>query len=175
LFQNNYFKVERLVNAGYHVEPAVDDPIRTVVVSFPIDVGEGVRTLDDVSMWEQLSVAAFLQRHWADNQVSCTVTFDPATEGMQLNNALEFFQYQLKGISFLPRLPTGAYQQMPYEQMSEKEYVEMSQSLDVLDMEPPVVVGGGGGSGGGAGAAAAAAAAAATVPDKFCDNDSCAI
>jgi hypothetical protein len=41
----------------------------TVVVEFPIDSGEGVRTLDEVSMWEQLGLAAFLQRYWADNQV----------------------------------------------------------------------------------------------------------
>jgi len=39
------------------------------VAEFPIDSGEGVRTLDDVSMWEQLGLAAFLQRFWADNQV----------------------------------------------------------------------------------------------------------
>ena len=64
--------------------------------SFPIDAGEGVRTLNDVSMWEQLSLAAFLQKHWADNQVSCTVTFDPETEGPQLQHALDVYQYQLK-------------------------------------------------------------------------------
>ncbi|CAN0343381.1 unnamed protein product, partial [Phaeothamnion confervicola] len=47
------------------------------VVEVPVDVGAGVRTANEVSMWEQLSFAAFLQRHWSDNQVSCTVTFDP--------------------------------------------------------------------------------------------------
>lgn len=40
-------------------------------------------------MWEQLAFAAFLQRHWADNQVSCTVTFDPEKEGHQLKHALD--------------------------------------------------------------------------------------
>ena len=84
------------------------------MVSFPIDYGDGIRTASSISMWEQLSLAAFLQRHWADNQVSiartgcatelisctqvsCTVTFDPATEGPQLDKALNYFQYQLKG------------------------------------------------------------------------------
>jgi hypothetical protein len=28
-----------------------------------------VRSLDQLSMWEQLSLAAFLQRYWSDNQV----------------------------------------------------------------------------------------------------------
>lgn len=41
----------------------------TVVVEIPIDVGAGVRTSREVSMWEQLSLAAFLQKYWADNQV----------------------------------------------------------------------------------------------------------
>lgn len=41
-----------------------------MVVEVPIDAGEGVRTARDLSVWEQLSFAAFLQRYWADNQVS---------------------------------------------------------------------------------------------------------
>ena len=48
--------------------------------------------------------------------MSCTVTFDPATEADQLKPALELFQYQLKGVSFLPRTESGAYAQMPYVQ-----------------------------------------------------------
>lgn len=41
-----------------------------MVVEIPVDAGEGVRTARDLSMWEQLSFAAFLQRYWADNQAS---------------------------------------------------------------------------------------------------------
>jgi hypothetical protein len=67
-----------------------------VVVTFPVDAGAGVRTLASMSMWEQFSLAALLQRYWADNQVSCTITFDPATEGPQVPHALDYFQYQLK-------------------------------------------------------------------------------
>tara|TARA_R110002050_G_scaffold279443_3_gene426066 strand:+ start:1096 stop:1527 length:432 start_codon:yes stop_codon:yes gene_type:complete len=39
-------------------------------------------------MWEQLNLASFLQEHWADNQVSCTVTFDREQEGSQIEHAL---------------------------------------------------------------------------------------
>ena len=94
-----------------------------MVVEVPVDVGEGVRTLPDVSMWEQLALSAVAQRYWADNQVSSTVTFDPVSEGNQIANALDVFQYQLKGISFLPRLDYGAYPQMPYEAI-DKEWNE---------------------------------------------------
>jgi len=107
--------VPPLEKAGYHVEPCAINPHDTVIVEIPVDVGAGIRTQDELSMWEQLSLAAFLQAYWADNQVSCTVSFDPKTEGSQLPYALDYFQYQLKGISFLPKMETGAYPQMPYE------------------------------------------------------------
>ena len=93
-----------------------------------VDVGEGIRTVSEVPMWEQMALAAFMQRYWADNQVSCTVTFDPETEGKQIANALDYFQYQLKGISFLPKMELGAYRQMPYEEITEKKYNEIVSS-----------------------------------------------
>lgn len=86
-------------------------------------------------MWEQLSLAAFMQRYWADNQVSCTITFDPATEGKQLKAALETFQYQLKGVSFLPQQPQGAYAQMPYEQIDEATYKAKVAKLKPLSLK----------------------------------------
>ena len=62
----------------------------------PVDVGEGIRTAADLSIWEQFSLAAFLQRHWADNQVSCTVTFDPEKEGQENTKCVELFSISLK-------------------------------------------------------------------------------
>ena len=35
----------------------------------------------------------------------------------------DYFQYQLKGISFLPRTEQGAYEQMPYEAITEEQYL----------------------------------------------------
>jgi ribonucleoside-triphosphate reductase len=98
-FAKNSDLVQRLHDAGYHVEPCVGSEDTTVVVDFPVDYGQGVRALSDVSFWEQLSLAAFLQKYWSDNQVSCTITFDPKTEGRHLKHALDYFQYQLKGIA----------------------------------------------------------------------------
>jgi hypothetical protein len=37
------------------------------------------------------------------------------------------FQYQLKGVSFLPRMDLGAYPQMPYEAIPEDDYREVSE------------------------------------------------
>lgn len=118
-----------LIDAGYKVEPAMEDPSGTAVVEVPVQV-TGVRKLDDVSMWEQLELAAFMQRYWADNQVSATVTFKPKEEGYQIARALDMFQYRLKGISFLPKFEAGGvFHQMPYESITEEEYLELNSKL----------------------------------------------
>ena len=124
--------IEPLKKAKYKVEPAFGSEDTTMVVEIPVDVGEGIRTASELSIWEQFSIAAFMQRHWADNQVSCTVTFDPKTEGEQIPHVLNYYQYHLKGISLLPRHELGAYKQMPYESIDEKEYNKQIKRLRKL-------------------------------------------
>ncbi len=121
-----------LKKAGYKIEPAFGSEDATMVVEVPVDVGEGIRTAAELSIWEQFSLAAFLQRHWADNQVSCTATFDPETEADELPHVLNYFQYRLKGISLLPRHELGAYKQMPYEAIDEKTYNKKLKKLSRL-------------------------------------------
>lgn len=106
--------------AGYKTEPDTYTP-NTVCVEVPVNLGPNIRTLSDTTLWEQLSLAALLQKYWADNQVSCTVTFDPKTESKNLKPALDYFQYQLKGVSFLPR-SKESYTQMPYEEINREKY-----------------------------------------------------
>lgn len=147
--------IKPLKKAGYHIEPAYGSEDSTLVVEIPIDVGEGVRSAKDVSLWEQLSLAAFLQKYWADNQVSVTVTFDPAKESDQIEHALNYFQYQLKGVSFLPRHDGGAYKQMPYESIDEATYKSLHKKLRPIDFS----------NAGGEDAAG----------EKYCDSSSCTI
>ena len=147
--------LEPLQKAGYKLEPAFGSEDTTMVVEVPVDVGEGIRTASELSIWEQFSLAAFMQRHWADNQVSCTVTFDPETEANEIAPALNYFQYHLKGISLLPRHDYGAYKQMPYEAIDEKEYNKQVKKLKnltfgVIKNEEAEI-------------------------DKFCNNDTCEI
>lgn len=118
---NDSYLLDRLIKAGYHVEECSMSK-NTMVVEFPVHTGDNIRNTRDVSMWEQLSLAAFMQRWWSDNQVSATITFDPA-EGKHIANALNYFQYQLKGISFLPRLTDDTiYKQIPYEAITKEQY-----------------------------------------------------
>jgi uncharacterized Fe-S cluster-containing radical SAM superfamily protein len=96
-----------------------------------------------------------MQKYWADNQVSCTVTFDPETEGSQIAYALNYFQYQLKGISLLPKSDVGVYRQMPYEEITEEQYHKMVKKLSYLSFRQ--VKGN------------------EAIVDKFCNNDTCEI
>ena len=121
-----------LKKAGYKIEPAYGNEESTVVVEIPVHVGQGIRSDKDVSMWEKLSLAAFMQRYWADNQVSCTVTFDPKTEGFHIAHALNYFQWWLKGISFLPS-SGGNYKQMPYEAITQTKYKQIMSKIKKLD------------------------------------------
>lgn len=125
-------KTSELINplkrAGYKILPAYGNEKATVVVEIPVHAGDNIRKESDVSMWEQLSLAAFMQRFWADNQVSATITFDPKEEGYQIAQALNFFQWQLKGVSFLPR-QSKVYRQMPYEPITEGQYKKIVSRL----------------------------------------------
>ena len=144
--------VKPLQEANYFMEPCVGSENDTIVVEIPIDVGEGIRTINQVSMWEQLSLAANMQRWWADNQVSCTITFNPKTEGCQIANALDYFQYHLKGISFLPKCDYGAFPQMPYEEITEQVYLDRCKDLKPLQIN---------------------SMSEESVGEKFCDGESC--
>lgn len=146
--------IEPLRKAGYYLEPCYGSEDSTVVVEIPVAIAGGVRTVAEVSMWEQLSLAAFIQKYWADNQVSSTITFKKY-EADQIAPALDYFQYQLKGISFLPFTEKGAYRQMPYEAITEEVYKEKAAGLRPLKLRN--------------------VAGEEAEVEKFCNNDSCLI
>lgn len=121
--------MEPIRRSGLHFEDDVVDP-SSCVVEFPVH-NEG-KSLKDVSIWEQVSLAVFLQKYWSDNQVSCTVTFRPE-ESSQIKTILDYFRYDLKAISFLPKLELGAYAQMPYEAITKEKYHILKANITEVD------------------------------------------
>ena len=151
--------LEPLKAAGYHVEKA-ESSASTMVVELPVAFPGNVRPVNEVSIWEQVAMAVFLQKHWADNQVSCTVTFDKDREGDQIKHVLSRYGADLKGISFLP-VSRGAdgtddlsatYAQLPYEPISEERYWEIASGLLPVQFTAPNEE---------------------SVPERFCDGDKC--
>ena len=122
--------IQSCIAAGYTYEVDKFDE-SSIIIEIPVSVK--CRTIKDVSIWEQVELAAFIQKWWADNQVSCTVTFKPE-EAKEIPSILKYHQYNLKAISFLPKTEEGAYLQMPYEAISEGGYNLRMKAIKPLDI-----------------------------------------
>lgn len=142
--------VEKLSAAGYPVETDKYSP-NTVVVSFPVQERDFDRSKDDITLWEQLEIAAQMQQYWADNQVSVTVTFKPS-EAKDIKHALELYETRLKGVSFLP-LENHGYEQAPYETITAEQYESLKAGIIELDTTD----------------------AQHELTSRFCDGDTCVI
>ena len=126
----------------------------TFVVSFPIKEKHFHRSKDEVSIWEQASNASALQKYWADNQVSITVTFKPE-EKRYIKPVLECFEDSLKSISFLMSDPKTIYPQAPYIKITKEHYEKLKRKITDLEY--------------------GTATNTHEVEDSFCDGDTCAV
>ena len=143
--------IDKLENAGYNVEDDKYSP-NTAVVEFPVHEPYYTQGKKNVSLWEQLEIAAQYQYYWADNSVSITVTFKPE-EADQIKSSLELYETRLKAVSFLRHEETG-YEQAPYEPITKKQYEKMIAEIEPLtriDMKEEA------------------------AGSKFCTNDTCTI
>jgi len=140
-----------LREAGYKIEPDHYSP-NTMCVEFPVSEKLFQKGKREISIWEQLEIAAQYQYYWADNSVSVTVTFKPE-EAKDIKTALEMYETRLKAVSFLKYEKTG-YVQAPYEPITKEQYEKMTQNITPLQRLST--------DEGGAGT-------------KFCDGESCTI
>ena len=148
-FSNTSPILPQLKAAGYKTEKDKYSP-NTTVVEFPVHEEFFTKGKKDVSMWEQLEIAAQYQNYWADNAVSVTVTFNN-DEASQLKSALEMYETRLKAVSFLKYEDTG-YEQAPYEPITEEQFNEMSAKITPIQRIETDVAG---------------------VGTKYCDGESC--
>ncbi len=142
--------VEAAKKAGYDVHPdtyAAD----TSVVAFPVHEKNYVKGKSEVTVWEQFINAVDMQKHWADNQVSVTVSFRPS-EKKDLQACLETFDSQLKGVSMLPLLDADhGYDYPPYVAIDKETYEAMASRITPMSMDK----------------------SGHEVDEKFCTTDKC--
>jgi adenosylcobalamin-dependent ribonucleoside-triphosphate reductase len=150
-FQSNSALVDKLRNTGYKVEEDKYSP-NTVVVEFPVKEEFFDRAKKDVSMWEQLELAAQMQSYWSDNAVSATITFSGA-EAENIKHALELYETRLKSVSFLPMKDHG-YVQAPYEAITKQEYDSMVAKITPITHNGNIK---------------------RDMEDRFCDGEACMI
>lgn len=115
-----------LKKAGYPCTPSLAED-GTTVISFPVREKFFRKGKADVSIWEQLELAAQMQHYWADNSVSVTVTVRPGEE-KDLAQALSMYDSRLKSVSILP-LKDHGYEQAPYIETTKAAYDLMQKHL----------------------------------------------
>lgn len=142
--------VQAARDAGYPVERDKTAP-DTWVVSFPVKEKNFAKGKNDTTIWEQMALAADLQRYWADNQVSVTVTFKKH-EAKEIQTCLEVFEDRMKAVSMLP-LNDHGYVQAPYIEIDQATYESLMVNITPMDMSGKK----------------------REVQDMFCDGESCQI
>ena len=155
-FPNNDPMLPLFKSSGYKVEAASESPDTTSVVFFPIK-SLAKRSEKDVSIFEKTALAAMAQRHWSDNSVSVTVSFDAEKEKDSVGTVLHMFDGQLKTVSFLP-MGNAVYPQMPYTQITAKEYEKYTMKLMPIDFTGVY-----------------AGMAADAIGEKYCSTDFCEV
>jgi len=122
-----------------------------IAIYFAVKEPHFKRGKADVTMWEQLEIAGQMQRDWADNQVSVTITYQPH-EAKDIPYALALYETRLKGVSFLP-LDCRHYAHAPFQPITNKEYevyISNITDVDISNTRNEIV-------------------------DKFCDGDVCLV
>lgn len=156
-----------LEECGYNVEDAISgfkeggEPTydeRMNVISFPIKAPtadcENFVSASEISLEDQFALQALLQKYWADNSVSATLTFhqpkpkpvyfkdgsqlldkmgfpkleiDPKEENaviQKISNLLFRYKDKIKSTTLLPHNNTS-FPQMPYEEIDRETYEKM--------------------------------------------------
>lgn len=119
-----------LVDSGVPHEEDVGNP-STLVFEFPIKSPEGSVVVDDIDALQQLKLWTLYQEHWCEHKPSCTVYYRD-------DNFLHVGAWiwdnfdKVSGITFYPH-SDAVYQQAPYEEISEDEYLERVAQLPVIN------------------------------------------
>ena len=112
-----------LKDSGIPNEPCVMKPDATTVFFFPVESPEGAVCRNDITPRDHLNLWSVYNEHWAEHQVSITVS---VKENEWIDTAAWVFDNfeALSGVSFLP-MDGGTYKQAPYQECTKEEYEEL--------------------------------------------------
>lgn len=116
-----------LKDAGVPWEPCVMKPQSTTVFFFPVKSPDSAVTRADITPLSHLDLWAIYNKHWAEHQVSVTISVD---EKDWVDVAAWVYRNfdDLSGLSFLP-MDGGTYKQAPYQECDEAAYLELLQRM----------------------------------------------
>ncbi len=128
---------QALMEAGVPSEQCVYDSTgNTLVFSFPMAATNPVNTVQNESVKTQVERQVMLQKYWADNAVSTTISFRD-DEKDELVALLQKHAKDMKSISCLPK--SHGYEQPPYEEITAAQFHEMNSKINNAH---PLTVGG---------------------------------
>lgn len=113
--------------AGIPWEPCVMKPDSTTVFFFPQKSPEGAVTRDKISAIEHLELWKTYNKHWAEHQVSITVSVKE-DEWLDVGAWVYKNFDELSGVSFLP-MDGGTYRQAPYQEIDEARYLSILKDM----------------------------------------------
>lgn len=118
-----------MMEAGVPFEEDVYDKTgHTWVFEFPTKAPHTRVTGQTETLREQFERQKQVQQWWADNAVSQTLNFDPATDREELAACLQEYVPHLKSTSCLPK--SHGYAQAPYEAISEDDFNRMAKNIN---------------------------------------------
>lgn len=111
-----------MADAGIPNEPHASKPQQMTVFSFPVKLGSGTITRDDVTAIQHLELVKLYNLNWSEHAVSCTISVKehewPSVGGWVFDHFDD-----LAGVSFLPHFSGDTtYAQLPYETIDKAEY-----------------------------------------------------
>lgn len=120
--------------AGVPMEPLAGSSAEDAVswkAEFPKKAPEGARTKGEVSAVEQLEFWLLNKTHWTEHNPSCTISYRE-DEIIDVIAWVLRHKDKIGGLSFLPADGT-VYAQMPFEEISEEEYIKRSMAFPEVD------------------------------------------
>lgn len=119
--------------AGVPNEPCVMKPDSTTVFFFPVAAPDGAVTRDQVDAVSHLNLWKEYNEHWAEHQVSITVSV--REEEWLRTGAWVYDNFdELSGVSFLP-MDGGTYRQAPFQECTKQEYEELLAKMPEIRWE----------------------------------------
>jgi ribonucleoside-diphosphate reductase alpha chain len=116
-----------LKDSGVPSEPDVMKPEATTVFYFPVKAPDGATVRADVTPRKHLDLWNIYNQHWAEHQVSVTVSVG---EEQWVDTAAWVYDNfdTLSGVSFLP-LDLGTYRQAPYQECTKEQYESLAAKM----------------------------------------------
>lgn len=120
--------------AGVPMSPENEQTVETAttwVIHFPMKSPAGSVLRRDLTAIDQLEYWKMAKTNWTEHNPSCTVSYDP-DELVEVISWLWENKDYVGGLSFLPK-DDAQYLQMPYEEVTEDEYLRRVETFPQID------------------------------------------